>query len=170
MPKRSMEGFTAREGVEYSALWFNESGLQRALAFREKLTLAGFISLSASEPFAIKNLNRDRAGQIEAMRKYVRVHREAGVPITKIIVMAAFGCNFAGDISPAKVVETVADALAIAREAGVAVQDVTLADSMGWATPEARRGRGRRRSGPLRRFADRPSSARHARAGHRLRL
>ena len=130
-----IEGFTPREGVEYSALWFNESGLQRALAFREKLTLAGFISLSASEPFAIRNLNRDRAGQIEAMRKNLRAHREAGVPISKIIVMAAFGCNFAGDIAPAQVVETVADALAIAREAGVEVQDVALADSMGWATP-----------------------------------
>jgi hydroxymethylglutaryl-CoA lyase len=109
--------------------------MQRALAFRDKLTLAGFISLSASEPFAIRNLNRDRAGQIEAMRQYVRAHREAGLPIAKIIVMAAFGCNFARDISPAKVVETIADARAIARDAGVEVQDVTLADSMGWATP-----------------------------------
>ena len=78
-----IEGFTPREGVEYSALWFNERGLQRALAFREKLTLAGFISLSASEPFAIKNLNRDRAGQIEAMRKYcarARASRRADLP------------------------------------------------------------------------------------------
>lgn len=130
-----VEGFSAREGVEYSAVWFNEAGMLRASAFKQKLTLAGFISLSASEPFAIRNLNRDRAGQIEAMRRYVRVHREAGVPIAKIIVMAAFGCNFLGDVAPARVVETVADALAIAREAGVAVQDVTLADSMGWATP-----------------------------------
>ena len=130
-----VEGFAAREGVEYSAVWFNAAGMQRALAFKGKLTLAGFISLSASEPFAIRNLNRDRAGQIEAMRQYVRVHRESGVPIAKIIVMAAFGCNFAGDVSPAEVVATVADALAIAREAGVKVQDVTLADSMGWATP-----------------------------------
>jgi hydroxymethylglutaryl-CoA lyase len=128
-------GFTPREGVEYSALWFNEGGLQRAMAFQGKLSLSGFISLSASEPFAIRNLNRDRAGQIEAMQKYVRVHRQAGVPIAKIIVMAAFGCNFAGDVSPAKVVETVADGLAIAREAGVDVRDIALADSMGWATP-----------------------------------
>lgn len=130
-----MEGFSARAGVEYSAVWFNVSGMQRALAFRNKLHLAGFISLSASAPFAIKNLNHDRAGQIEAMRKYVRAHREAGLPIAKIIVMAAFGCNFAGDISPARVVETIADARAIARDAGVEVQEVTLADSMGWATP-----------------------------------
>jgi len=129
------EGFAEREGVEYSAVWFNEAGMLRALAFKEKLTLAGFISLSASEPFAVRNLNRDRAGQVEAMRRYVRVHRQVGVPIAKIIVMAAFGCNFAGDVSPPKVVETIADALAIAREAGVVVQDVTLADSMGWATP-----------------------------------
>jgi hydroxymethylglutaryl-CoA lyase len=130
-----MAGFTARKDVEYSALWFNDSGLQRALAFQGKLTLAGFISLSASEPFALRNLNRDRTGQIEAMRKYVRVHREANIPIAKIIVMAAFGCNFAGDVSPAKVVEAVADGLTIAREAGIDVRDISLADSMGWATP-----------------------------------
>jgi hydroxymethylglutaryl-CoA lyase len=129
------EGFKPRAGIEYSAVWFNEAGLRRALAFKEKLRLEGFISLSASEPFAIRNLNRDRAGQIEAMTKYVQVHRDAGVPIGKIIVMAAFGCNFAGDISTAMVVETVADALAIARDAGVEIHDVTLADSMGWATP-----------------------------------
>jgi hydroxymethylglutaryl-CoA lyase len=130
-----MQGFSPREGVEHSAVWFNEAGMQRALAFRDKLSLAGFISLSASEPFAIRNLNRDRAGQIEAMRKYVRAHQAAGLPIARIIVMAAFGCNFAGDISPAKVVETIADARALARDAGVEMQDVTLADSMGWATP-----------------------------------
>ena len=130
-----MAGFTPRDDVQYSALWFNEGGLKRALAFKEKLTLAGFISLSASEPFAIRNLNRDRAGQIEAMQKYVRVHREAGLPIDKIIVMAAFGCNFAGDIAPTKVVETVADGLALAEEAGIDVRNITLADSMGWATP-----------------------------------
>ena len=130
-----VEGFSPREGVEYSALWFNESGLQRALAFKGKLALAGFISLSASEPFAIRNLNRDRPGQIEAMRKYARVHQQAGVPIAKVIVMATFGCNFSGDVAPARVVETVADGLAVAREAGVDVREVVLADSMGWATP-----------------------------------
>jgi hydroxymethylglutaryl-CoA lyase len=130
-----VEGFKARDGVDYSAVWFNEAGLRRALVFGGKLKLAGFISLSASEPFAIRNLNRDRAGQIEAMKKYVQVHRDAGLPIAKIIIMAAFGCNFAGDISADQVVETVADAIAIARDAGVEVRDITLADSMGWATP-----------------------------------
>lgn len=129
-------GFKARDGILYSAVWFNEGGLRRALAFRGKLSLAGFISLSASEPFAMRNLNRDRTGQIEAMRKYVHQHRDAGLPIAKIIVMAAFGCNYAGDIAPNTILETVADALSIARDGGLDTRHVTLADSMGWATPK----------------------------------
>jgi len=42
-------GFTPKEGVHYTALWFNASGLNRALVFRNKLTITGSISLTASE-------------------------------------------------------------------------------------------------------------------------
>ena len=34
-------GFKARPGVHYTALWFNENGLNRALAFSDKLTISG---------------------------------------------------------------------------------------------------------------------------------
>ena len=98
-----VEGFTARPGIEYSALWYNEGGLRRASAFKGKLALAGYISLSASEAFSRKNLNRDRPGQIEAMLKTTRAHIEAEIPIARIVVMAAFGCNYQGDITPADV-------------------------------------------------------------------
>jgi isopropylmalate/homocitrate/citramalate synthase len=128
-------GMTARADVDYSAIWFNPDGLRRAMAFKDKLTLTGSISLSASEGFSIKNLNRDRTGQIAAMQSFVRAHQDAGVPINRIIVMASFGCNFAGDIAPAQVVAAVADGFAIARDAGIAIKQVLLADSMGWATP-----------------------------------
>jgi hydroxymethylglutaryl-CoA lyase len=130
-----VDGFNAGEGIAYSAIWFNEAGLRRALPFRGKLKLAGMIALSASEPFAQRNLNRDRAGQIDAMKAYVAAHRKTGVPIARIGIMASFGCNFAGDITADRVVDTVADAIAIAQEAGIEVPDVSLADSMGWATP-----------------------------------
>jgi isopropylmalate/homocitrate/citramalate synthase len=128
-------GFTPAPGVAYTALWFNAAGLARALAFRDKLTLKGSISLSASEAFSRKNLNRDRPGQLEAMRRQTAVHLAAGVPVTRIGVMAAFGCNYAGDIAPADVLTTVADGLAIAAEAGATIRDLSLADTMGWATP-----------------------------------
>jgi hydroxymethylglutaryl-CoA lyase len=109
--------------------------LNRALAFRDRLTLTGSISLAASEAFSVKNLNRDRPGQIEAMRRQTAVHLKAGVPVTRIGVMAAFGCNFGGDVAPAQVIATVQDGLDIAADAGADIRDLSLADTMGWATP-----------------------------------
>ena len=128
-------GFSPRAGVEYTALWFNEKGLNRALAYQHKLTLSGSISLAASDAFSRKNLNRDHAGNLEAMRVQTQAHLKAGVPVTRIGVMAAFGCNFAGDIAPAQVLATVADGLELAAEAGVTIEELSLADTMGWATP-----------------------------------
>ena len=121
-------GFTPKPDIHYTALWFNAAGLDRALAFKDRLHLFGSISLAASEAFSLKNLNRDRAGQIEAMRKQTAAHIAAGL-------QAAFGCNYAGDVSPVQVMAAVADGLAIAVEAGVIIQDLTLADTMGWANP-----------------------------------
>jgi hydroxymethylglutaryl-CoA lyase len=128
-------GFAPRGGVDYTALWFNAKGLERALAFRDRLQVTGSIALAASELFSQKNLNRDRQGNIEAMRKQTEAHLAAGVPVTRIGVMAAFGCNFAGDIPVARVLETVQDGLGIAAETGVTITDLGLADTMGWATP-----------------------------------
>ena len=122
-------------GVAFTALWFNDKGLARALAHREKLKLYGSISFAASEAFSRKNLNRDRAGQMEAMRALTRAHQAAGVPVTRISIQAAFGCNYAGDVAPAEVAQAVADGMAIARDAGATITEITLADTMGWGTP-----------------------------------
>ncbi len=122
-------------GVAFTALWFNAAGLSRALAFRDRLSLRGSISFAASEAFSRKNLNRDRAGQMEAMRALTAAHQAAGVAVTRIGIQAAFGCNYQSDIAPALAVQAVADGLAIAAEAGAAITEVTLADTMGWATP-----------------------------------
>ena len=128
-------GFTPRDGVDYTALWFNEKGLERALAFRDRLHVTGAIALAASERFSQKNLNRDRAGNLDAMRRQTAAHVAAGVPVTRVGVMAAFGCNFAGDIPVDLVLSTVGDGLAIASDAGETIRDLSLADTMGWATP-----------------------------------
>jgi isopropylmalate/homocitrate/citramalate synthase len=40
-------GFKAKPDVHYTALWFNANGLNRALAFRDKLTISGSIELTA---------------------------------------------------------------------------------------------------------------------------
>jgi isopropylmalate/homocitrate/citramalate synthase len=131
----TIEGFKAKPGVEYTALWFNQSGLERALTFRGKLTITGAIALTASEGFTRKNLNRSHAENVEAMRRQTALHLAHGVPVNRIGVMAAFGCNYQGDITPAQVVRTLDDGMAIAKEAGATITLFSLADTMGWATP-----------------------------------
>jgi hydroxymethylglutaryl-CoA lyase len=122
-------------GVAFTALWFNAQGLQRALAFRHKLKLYGSISFAASEAFSRKNLNRDREGQIAANRTLTKAHQDAGVPVTRIGIQAAFGCNYMGDVAPELAVSAVADGYAIAAEAAATITELMLADTMGWATP-----------------------------------
>jgi hydroxymethylglutaryl-CoA lyase len=128
-------GFKAKPGLDYYALWFNAAGLERALAFRGKLAITGAIALAASEAFTRKNLNRSHAENVEAMRKLTALHLARGVPVSRIGVMAAFGCNYQGDIAPAQVLRTLEDGLAIAANSGAEITLFSLADTMGWATP-----------------------------------
>jgi hydroxymethylglutaryl-CoA lyase len=130
-----VSGFTPAEGVQYSGLWFNESGLNRALVFRNKLTITGSIALCASDAFSRKNLHRSHADNVAAMKKQTALHLANDVAVPRIGVMAAFGCNYQGDIAPAQVVATLEDGLAIAAETGAEIRYFSLADTMGWATP-----------------------------------
>jgi hydroxymethylglutaryl-CoA lyase len=128
-------GFTPRPGVDYVALWLNPKGLDRALRFGDRLAVTGSISVSASEAFSRRNLNRDQAGQLEAMRQSIAAHRQQGVAVTRISVMAAFGCNFQGDVTVPQAVSALADAMTLAAETGSRIDRIVLADSMGWANP-----------------------------------
>ena len=128
-------GFTPRTGVHYTGLWFNGRGLERALAHKDRLSLYGSITTTASEAFTQKNLNRTHAENLEAQRKQAALHLSHGIEIRRISVQAAFGCNYQGDIAPADVIRVLQDGFAIAAEAGVKVAIISLADTMGWATP-----------------------------------
>jgi len=128
-------GFNAKPGIHYTGLWFNSNGLQRALAFRDKLTITGSIALTASEGFTRKNLNRSHAENLAAMRKQTALHLENGVDVPRLGIMAAFGCNYQGDISPAQVISALQDGMEIAKDAGAKINIFSLADTMGWATP-----------------------------------
>ncbi|MCK1622505.1 hydroxymethylglutaryl-CoA lyase [Bradyrhizobium sp. 160] len=130
-----VRGFTPSPGVAYTALWFNERGMERALSHRDRLVNAAAIALSASEAFSLQNLRRDRQGQIEAMRSTVAAHLAANVPVDRVIVMAAFGCNFSGEVPLSAVISTIKDGLGIAEETWTRICAIGLGDSMGWCTP-----------------------------------
>jgi len=51
--------------------------------------------------------------------------------------MAAFGCNYEGDIAPAKVIGLIDRLMAMAKDNGLEIGMIQLADTMGWANPVA---------------------------------
>ncbi|GAA5233318.1 hydroxymethylglutaryl-CoA lyase [Verticiella sediminum] len=127
-------GIERRPGVSYTALWLNERGLLRALASR-KLDVFGTIGLCPSPGFLMRNQKRTPEQNHEAQRKILQMYRNNDVPVRRGGLMAAFGCNFEGDIPVSRVVDMVGQLLALAQEAETALDYVSLADTMAWATP-----------------------------------
>ena len=127
-------GVEKRDGVRYTGLWLNEKGLLRALD-AEGLTLKGSISNVTSEAFMIRNTNRDKAQHRTVQVNQIETYKEHGIPMYRGGVMAAFGCNFEGEIPVSRVLETVEEIMDIADETNSPIKVISLADTMGWATP-----------------------------------
>ncbi len=127
-------GIAPKPDVAYTALWLNEKGFERALR-HNRLTNSGTIQLAASEKFSKRNQNRDAAQQLAAQHTIVEMYKAAKIPVERGSIMAAFGCNFAGDIPISHLVALVGQILGVACEHGVTLDYITLADTMAWATP-----------------------------------
>lgn len=128
-------GFTPQPGVAYAGLWLNSKGLERAIA-TGRLALDGKLTLYASDAFLKRNQNRTPDQQLAAQPELIRMYRDHAIPVRTGFVTAAFGCNFAGDVAPARVVELVGQLLDIAAAEGETLEIVGLGDTMAWATPE----------------------------------
>jgi hydroxymethylglutaryl-CoA lyase len=129
-----VKGITPRQGVEYTGLVLNEKGLDRALA-SGRLKVEGRIAMCASEQFLKRNNNKTFGEQEAYNHRVLSMYKELGIPVKRGSIMAAFGCNFEGDIQPVKVVNQLRQIYAIAAEHGVDIELVSLADTMAWATP-----------------------------------
>jgi hydroxymethylglutaryl-CoA lyase len=129
-----VDSIAPQAGVAYTALWLNEKGFERALK-HERLTNTGTIQLCSSEKFLKRNQNRTAEQQLAGQHAIVEMYKANGIPVERGSIMAAFGCNFEGDVPAARVVALVGQILDVAREHGVTLSYVTLADTMAWATP-----------------------------------
>jgi hydroxymethylglutaryl-CoA lyase len=128
--------FRPKPGVRYTGLWLNDKGFRRAVA-TGKLALKGSISLTVSEKFLLRNQRRTLAENLAAQQEMITLFKENDVPIERGSIMAAFGCNFQGDIAPSSVVAMVGQILDLGRENGLDIKVVSLADTMAWATPQS---------------------------------
>jgi len=85
----------------------------------------------------MRNQNRTAEQQLAGQHAIVEMYKTAGVPVERGSIMAAFGCNFAGDIPIVHVIALVQQILDVAAAHGVTLSYITLADTMAWATPLA---------------------------------
>ncbi len=129
-------GLTPHPGVTYNALWLNPKGFLRALV-APNIALEGSVSVSASEVFGRRNQNRDREQDLAAAAALMALYAQHRVPLARITIMAAFGCNFQGEVPIGAVLDRIEALLALAGGAGLERPYVSLADTMAWATPPA---------------------------------
>jgi hydroxymethylglutaryl-CoA lyase len=127
-------GITQLPSVAYTALWLNERGFERAVA-TGRLDNRGSLALCASDPFLMRNQNRTPEQQLAGQHRIIEMYKAQGVPVERGGIMAAFGCNFAGDIPAEHVAALVGQLFDIAAEHDVSLKMVSLSDTMAWATP-----------------------------------
>ena len=134
--EKVVAGFTRRPGVRYTALWLNDKGFLRALA-SNTLDMAGSISLTLSEKFLMRNQKRTLVENIAAQRATIGTYLKHGIPVERFSLMAAFGCNFEGDIPHSRVIQFIQTGVELGAERGLTIKRVSLADTMAWATPKS---------------------------------
>ena len=127
-------GFKPRPGTHYTAIYLNAQGIARALA-TGKLHMEGVLSVTASEAFSKKNTNRSIEETFAETEKRIAVLQDQKIPADQISVMAAFGCNYEGDIAPDHVVRLIDRLMTMAAEHDLKINLIQLADTMGWGTP-----------------------------------
>jgi len=129
-----VRGFKRKPGVRYTGLWLNDKGLERAIA-TQKLDIRGSLSFTASEKFLLRNQKRTMQENLQAARTIADMFQRYDVTVDRMSIMAAFGCNFEGDISIETVLTLISQALEIAKEKQITIKTLSLADTMAWATP-----------------------------------
>jgi hydroxymethylglutaryl-CoA lyase len=133
--ERMVAGIRRAPGVAYEAIWLNEAGLERAARLRDSLTLRPMFGVSGSDTFMRKNTNRTVDERLEELPGWAGRYQALGMDWMDVGVMAAFGCNYEGDVAPRQVVTVLQKVEQKAQSCGSRLGGIGLADTMGWANP-----------------------------------
>ena len=119
-------GLPLRSDATFIGLVLNARGAERALA-TGRIDQLGAVA-AASDTFAMANQGQTSAGSIASVREIAALALSAG-KVVQATIAVAFGCPFSGEVAASRVVE-------MARElAGLGLQEVALADTIGVADP-----------------------------------
>jgi hydroxymethylglutaryl-CoA lyase len=120
-----MAAITRKPGVRYSVLTPNLQGFETALKSKPDEIV---VFASASEAFSQKNINCSIAESIERFAPVVQAARAAGIYV-RGAMSCTVGCPYEGEIAPERV------AYLAGLMAGIGVQHVGVADTIGVGTP-----------------------------------
>ena len=125
---------TRKPGIEYSGVWLNEKGFERARNSGLKLTPVIFGS--PSETFLMRNNNRTTSASLEDQRHMLQVYDAAELGAGPIYIFTAFGCNYEGEIPLSNLMKCAEDLLAIYSNSDRMPSHLCLCDTIGAANPE----------------------------------
>jgi hydroxymethylglutaryl-CoA lyase len=128
------ERFKKVPGVEYDALALNDRGIERAAA-SGAYVFEGNLSLVASDVFSVKNTNKTIDQTIASLPSRIEMFEKHGIPVRGVSIMAAFGCNYQGDVELSEVLRLVGIGINVAAEHGYRAESIRLSDTMGWGNP-----------------------------------
>jgi hydroxymethylglutaryl-CoA lyase len=129
-----IKSFKRYPNIRYSALYLNPQGFDRARAIGG-LDTEGWLYTAASETFLKKNNNTTIDGVTQSVPTWLKLFADAGIKPYGLMISTAFGCNYEGAIAHEKVVSILESIIKVIPE-GQAPTEISLADTMGWATPD----------------------------------
>ena len=92
-------------------------------------------SVAGTDTFMRKNTNRSVDERLEELPGWAERYQKLGMDWLDVGVMAAFGCNYEGDVTPEHVVDVLQKTEQKANACGSRLGNISLADTMGWANP-----------------------------------
>lgn len=121
-----MTALPREEGRSRIGLVLNERGWDRAVA---SACDEANVVVCATDGFGIRNQGAGVADQVAALAAIAKRRELEGGPTISLTISVAFGCPFDGEVSEDQV-------MAIVREAaGLGVEEIALADTIGVADP-----------------------------------
>lgn len=127
---------TPRDGVRFRALYLNAKGLERALAVPH-IRPEGYVLIAVSDAFSRANANTTLDEQLAELPHWIARFRERALPFERLMVSTAFGYHDDGRIPPSRTLGVIERALCVCEDAGMLPEEVTLADTTGYANPQA---------------------------------
>lgn len=124
-----------KPGIEYSALYLNQQGLERALS--GPMHVDGSVRITASDTFSRKNIGKSVPDSLIEQRMSLKTFKDRGMPVEWGVVLGAFGCNYEGELSTGLILQRVQSVLDEAELAGFKLKGIKLTDAMGWSTPRS---------------------------------